>query len=210
MAESDNLRSDYAQTAAYWQQLVDVRFRLLTLVPTVSAAGIGVFGRTGTFESAAVGVVALVSLLAIAMYDLRNSTYHDLAVHRAKEIERRLELERTTHDWDKKAQEFVSSSTLGGVFQDREGGRRRHKLLAIEVWHDRALYLVYAASFGGWATVVARGALEEIDGDQASEWWTASWLYALVGLAAFAFFFNRLSDFDGRRSDDLGPATISS
>ena len=40
MADSETSRTDYAQTVAVWSQLVDVRFRLLALVPTLTAIGV--------------------------------------------------------------------------------------------------------------------------------------------------------------------------
>lgn len=155
--DPDALRLDYEQTISIWTNLVDVRFRLLALVPTLSGAGVGLLGQVDQLASLRVALVALLGLLsvvALCAYDLRNSLLHDFAVHRAKQLEILLQFERTTRVLDRNTKDprpITEAEVLGGIFSERP--RFRLRLLGVQVWHDRALAIAYTASAGSWAAV---------------------------------------------------------
>lgn len=182
---------------AVWSQLVEVRFKLLALVPVVTGAGIGLLGNVGNVASLRVTLVAtlgLATVIALMAYDLRNSILHDIAVHRLKTIERSdLKLNRSTRSFarpenarpwsERKWPEVLKADkALGGVFADRPASVAT--LFGIRVQHDRALALVYIASATAWVALVAYSALGRLTDLQSNDvlWWT---LAIAVG-AAFA------------------------
>ena len=83
------------------------------------------------------------------MYDLRNSQFHDATIHRAKELEKALTLSQLS-----------DKGPAGGLMNERP--RDRYRLVGVEVWHDRALFVVYAASAAGLAAVGVLGILAEL------------------------------------------------
>jgi hypothetical protein len=147
--DEERLKMDYEQTLAYWRMLVDLRFRLLAFVPAIAGVLVALGSRSPSARSALVGVLGLTALFGIVMYDLRNTQFHDAAIHRAKELEKMLALPRVS-----------DIGTEGGLMNERP--RDRYRLAGIQVWHDRALFRVYAASAAGLASVGAFGVLAEL------------------------------------------------
>jgi hypothetical protein len=143
------LAMDYEQTLATWRMLVDLRFRLLAFVPAISGVLVALGGRSPSATSALVALIGLAALFGIIIYDLRNSQFHDAAIHRAKELEKALTLARLS---DKGA--------AGGLMNERP--RDRYRLAGVQVWHDRALFIVYAASAAGLAAAGVLGVLGEL------------------------------------------------
>ena len=89
----DRLRLDYDQTNQLLRALMDVRFKLLAFVPTVSGAAVALLGRPRpAAELVGVGVLGLVATLGVFVYELRNSQLLDALVYRAGELERLLGL----------------------------------------------------------------------------------------------------------------------
>jgi hypothetical protein len=164
------LRADYEQTVGVWKTLVDVRFRLLALVPTLTATGVGLLGQVKDLASLRVALVAVlggVTVFAIMLYDLRNSFFHDFAVHRAKAIERRLGLTRTIRKIGRDAVRVRH----GGLFDERPRGKTR--LLGVAVKHDRALSIAYVASVAAWSALALYSLLTrfEVGSDMAADLW---------------------------------------
>ena len=143
------LKMDYEQTLATWRMLVDLRFRLLAFVPAIAGVLVALGGRSPSATSALVALLGLAALFGIIMYDLRNSQFHDAAIHRAKELEKALTL-----------YQLSDKGTAGGLMNERP--RDRYRLVGVEVWHDRALFVVYAASTAGLAAVGVLGILAEL------------------------------------------------
>jgi hypothetical protein len=144
------LEIDYEQTLATWRMLVDLRFRLLAFVPAIAGVLVALAGRSPSATSALVAALGLAALFGIIMYDLRNSQFHDAAIHRAKELEKALTLSRLS---DK-------GTGRGGLMNERP--RDRYRLAGVQVWHDRALFIVYAASAAGLASIGTLGLLTEL------------------------------------------------
>ena len=178
-------RLDYEQTINLWVHLVDVRFRLLAIVPALSAAGIGLLGQVNELASLRVFLVAflgLASVVALCVYDLRNSMFHDFAVHRAKAIERRLHLERTTRTLDDgRPRPLHPGELMGGIFAERP--RFSLRLLGARVWHDRALALAYCASAGAWAALAAYSLAARLGPSR----WSATTHQRLAALGGIGF-----------------------
>jgi hypothetical protein len=120
-------------------------------VPTISGAAVAVLGRSRGDALLAVGLLGLVATLGVLLYELRNTQIYDYALQRAKELEARLELASIFHP-----------SAPGGLFAERPG--RSLRVFGITAAaHDRGLALVYGAALGGWAYLVAWGALRALD-----------------------------------------------
>jgi hypothetical protein len=140
---ADTLRLDYEQTVGVIKMLTDVRFKLLALVPTVSAIGVVVADKRTRADAIGIALIGLIATTGILIYDLRNSQLYGAAIHRAKEIEKRLRLRRSNPG---------DSTVLGGLFAERSW---RLRLAGVAIWHDRALAFVYAAAITGWTYVLA-------------------------------------------------------
>src|SRR5689334_10758611 len=90
----------YEASCANWRHLVEVRFKLLGLVPTVSLALLAVvFGSDGIAKGLTVtqkliiAVVGLVVTVGLWVYDHRNSALHDDLISRARKIEEELKVD---------------------------------------------------------------------------------------------------------------------
>lgn len=183
------LSTDYEQTTSLLRTLTDVRFKLLAFVPTISGAAVAVLGHgRSTGELLAVGLLGLTATLGVVVYELRNTQLYDYAVHRAKELERRLE----------HVSVFDETAT-GGLFSERPGRSIRIFGLAT-VGHDRGLSLVYGAAVGAWSYVVAWGALRALGAGDARQFGGA--IGAVVGLLTLVEFLR----IDGRPDKAGAPA----
>src|SRR3954452_7637990 len=138
----DKAARDYAETTQLLRTLVDVRFKLVAFVPTISGLAVGLLGSgRSAAELLAVGGLGLTATLGILVYELRNTQLHDYALARAKTLEGRLGI---------------------GLYSEEPTGDVRFFGVAVAA-HDRGLALVYGAAVGGWAYLVAWGALRAAD-----------------------------------------------
>jgi hypothetical protein len=133
----DKLKLDYERTFEQYKTLSDIRFRLLGLVPTVTGftAALNAKGE----HSVPVGLFGFMATLGVVFYELRNSRIYDAAISRLKKLETALGLES-----------FDEDVTHGGLFSQRPASRQR-LFGIVDIWHDRALALVYGVSLGMWA-----------------------------------------------------------
>jgi hypothetical protein len=122
-----------SETVGVWKQLVDVRFRLLALVPALplialaaSADKVGAASRGLRVCLAGLALVGLVVTVGLYLYDQRNSELYDDLISRI----RRIEYELGVHT-----------------------GIMRGRLAPTTTWtkHDRATLLIYSASATAWA-----------------------------------------------------------
>jgi hypothetical protein len=83
---------DHAATSDLYKTLVDIRFKLLTFVPTVTAVAVGIVAMNQDKVSAdqwvTVGAIGFIATMALVVYEVRNSLLHDCAIHRIKHLER--------------------------------------------------------------------------------------------------------------------------
>jgi hypothetical protein len=152
----DRLRLDYEQTTQYLRTLIDVRFKLLAFVPTVSGIAVAVVGQPRpAAELLGVGVLGLLATLGIFVYELRNTQISGTLIRRAAELERQLQLP-SSH----------SGQGSGGLYTERPG--ITVQLLGfLPVSHGLGLGLVYSAAIAGWSYLVAWGGLKAVDTPQA-------------------------------------------
>ncbi|HEX3920989.1 MAG TPA: hypothetical protein VHY31_01725 [Streptosporangiaceae bacterium] len=73
------------------------------------------------YQQTLVAVVGLAALFGIIVYDLRNTQFHDAAIHRAKELETALALARLS-----------DKGTGGGLMNERPSDR--YRFAGVEVW----------------------------------------------------------------------------
>ena len=125
----------YEASCANWRHLVEVRFKLLGLVPTVSLALLAViFGSDGPGKGLSpsqkliIAAVGLLVTVGLWMYDHRNSALHDDLISRARKIEEELKVDT-------------------GVF------RGRLKPVGL-VAHKTATMLIYIASVAAWVSAI--------------------------------------------------------
>ena len=138
MTPDERLRLDYDHTTDLLRTLTDVRFKLLALVPTLSGAVVALVSasRTG-LELLAIGGLGLAATVGVLVYELRNGELRRQVQARAKGLEQAL---------------------FGHPLV--EGGANRRLFGLVPVWHDVGLALVYGSALGGWAYLVAWGALK--------------------------------------------------
>ena len=148
MDADDRLRLDYEQTTQLLRTLIDVRFRLLAFVPTISGVAVAFVGRPRpAAELLGVGILGLLATAGIFVYELRNTQISGVLIPRATELETRLQLPSET-----------KGSDDGGLYAERPGISVT-LLGVLPISHGLGLALVYSAAIAGWTYLVAWGAL---------------------------------------------------
>ena len=158
MDADERLRLDYDQTSELIRALMDVRFKLLAVVPTVAVAAVGLLGSArSAAELLAVGVLGLLATVGLLLYDVHNTEILDAMLRREQALERLLGLD-------------VARGKNGpdGALRQFAPGRGRLFGL-VTVGQERALGLVYGSALGGWSYLVAWGALRALDFSGARE-----------------------------------------
>ena len=140
---AERIEREYERATQLFDDLTDVRFKLLALVPTLSGTAVGLL-RAG--ESAvtllAVGILGFAATLGILIYELRNIETRREIAGRIKEIE----------------PELIGRQLLG---TRSEGSWKLFGL--VQPRHGIGLALVYAAALAGWGYLVSWGALAALD-----------------------------------------------
>jgi hypothetical protein len=196
---------DHTATSDVYSKLVEVRFKLLTFVPTVTTIAVGLVtldktrtGNTGSpspgspspgspslFGAAnllVIGLIGLVATLALVIYEVRNSQIHDRAIHRLKHLEIVLGFTPS-----------YRGDRPRGVFGER--GRGAALLGVVGVKHDRALAMIYGIVTAAWTTLALFGAAEMID-LPGTGWPRWIWIPAAIAGLAIAIEIGRLSGRD--------------
>lgn len=154
MSDSEH-KTDYEQTAAYFRELHETRFKLLALLPIAVGAAIAVLPEhTSPMQQMALGALGLVITIGLTIYDQRNTMIYDRLVRRAQLLERLMKFPPVQLGPGERDRMW------GGAFKDRP--ERRHLLkterIAIPlIWHDLGLSIVYAATLAGWAFILTDG-----------------------------------------------------
>jgi hypothetical protein len=167
----DRLRLDYEQTTQYLRTLIDVRFRLLAFVPTVTGVAVAIIGQPRpAAELLGVGVLGLLATIGIFVYELRNTQISGTLIRRATELEHQLQLPSS-----------LGIQQSGGLYTERPGVNIQ-LLGFLPVSHGLGLALVYSAAIAGWGYLVAWGALSAVDAPEAQAAGAA--LGAVAGVVA--------------------------
>lgn len=129
----DELITLYEQICSSWHVLIDIRFKLLGLVPAVSLVLlVNVLSSEGAAKGLTPTLKIMITLLgfvatfALLIYDMRNSELHDDLISRGRKIEE-----------------------LWGVHTGQFRGRLKTSNWLVK--HDRATALIYGAALIGWA-----------------------------------------------------------
>jgi hypothetical protein len=141
VATEEQLRLEYGRATALLDDLNDVRFKLLALVPTLAGTAVGLL-RAG--ESAvtllAVGILGLAATIGVLLYELRNTQTREELRTRIDQIEPAL------------------------IGRQLVGSARSVKLFGfVPPRYETGVALVYAAALAGWGYLVAWGALAGLD-----------------------------------------------
>ncbi len=151
---ADYKRLDYEKTIEYIKFFTDIRFKLLAFVPLVSGLSLTVLNGSeknlpDPITIAAIGILGLMAVCGIAIYDMRNTQLYHAAMTRARGIEESLDLKRFTENNLNRTTEkglFICKNTKGGLISERAEIYR--------VGHDLGLSIVYGASISGWIFII--------------------------------------------------------
>jgi hypothetical protein len=148
MDAEDRLRLDYERTSALVQSLLDTRFKLLALVPTIAGAAVGLIHAPQlAVDLLGVGVLGLAATVGVLLYEVRNSEILEALLRHAQVLERGLGLQPGPNVRGPEGLLSLRAGTRGGF------------LGALIASNERALGLVYGAALGGWSYLVAWGIL---------------------------------------------------
>jgi len=140
---AERLEREYARATQLFDDLTEIRFKLLALVPTLSGTAVGLL-RAG--ESAvtllAVGILGLAATSGVLIYELRNSATRIELLGRIRAIEPELFGRQLVGD------PSASTTKLFGM---------------VGLQYGTGLALVYAAALAGWGYLVSWGALAALD-----------------------------------------------
>jgi hypothetical protein len=162
-------RIDYQITVDMIKKLMEIRFQCLTFMTAITAAAFALLSKDAEDATRiVVGLLGMCATLGIAIYELRNSQIYDAAIHRAKFLEKELNLLRSTGGRD--ACESFDVGLFGErpayvdarIYEDYDAKKFRaeaagekivYKKLfrVLSIKHDHGLALIYAAVFGSWS-----------------------------------------------------------
>ena len=132
----------YEQVCNGYRELIDVRFKLLALVPSISGVAIALISKDlSDFQSypvprLIVAILGFIVTIGIVFYDQRNSQLYNALIRRGRKLEEEL--------------------SINGIFSNRQP--RTLKLFGlITIWHDRGLALIYGSVLGAWIFPIAGG-----------------------------------------------------
>jgi hypothetical protein len=158
MDADERLRFDYDQTTQLIRALMDVRFRLLAVVPTIAGAAVGFLGsHPAAAELLALGLLGLLATVGILLFDLRNTQISDMMLRHAQALERQLSVSAAPG----------ANAANGVLSHAAPPNGRLFGIVTVE--QKRATGLVYGAALGGWSYLVAWGALRALDFSGARE-----------------------------------------
>jgi uncharacterized membrane protein len=174
--QKDDTRLAYDQTLQTYRMLADIRFKLLAFIPVVSGTAITFLTSDPKTildnppMALVIGLLGFFVTLGIAFYDLRNSKLHDDTINYARDLEKSL----------------PPSYGKGHITETRRA--RRQKLFGIvEIWHDRALALIYGSVLGAWLFPVSYAILRS---------WSIAGAVAILAAILFIMEFHRLEKVD--------------
>jgi hypothetical protein len=132
-----NRRAEYTEVCSSFRLLTEIRFKLLTLLPIGTAAGVVLTAnaKSSFLAKPLVGLFGLAVTVCAAIYNLRNDQLYDELVARAAHLERLLNLKE-------------------GAFAQRP--RPWLYIGPVEVTH-RQIWWIYLSSFAAWLSLILHG-----------------------------------------------------
>ncbi|GAA4102957.1 hypothetical protein [Nonomuraea soli] len=124
----------YREICASWRSLADTRFKLVGLVPSVSAALLAALllrrpeDTSNPVAGLIITVLGLLVTIGVALYDQRNSQLHDELISRGRRIE---------HELGVRVGQFLGRPRAQGLIK-----------------HDVALMAIYGVTIVCWATAL--------------------------------------------------------
>lgn len=153
--EHNNLDLEYEQTNNNFRTLSEIRFKLLSFLPTLGGVAIFALSFLGlapdntTFIPtinhlwivAGVSILGFIATLGIVFYDQRNSELYNALIHRAKYLESLFRSYNSPGSRRKGA--------FGGQFLERPR-RGKPLFMLFKMGHDSGLALIYGSVLGAW------------------------------------------------------------
>jgi len=126
------LKLEYKTAFDAWRQMVDIRFKLLALIPIATVVGVSQILPPG---ACAAGIVFVAGL---ATYEVRNTQIHDTLAKRLVQLERLIS-------------EELAPSDVARVrtFTGRPPGTLRG-FGFFRIWHNRSIGIIYGTAAAAW------------------------------------------------------------
>jgi len=136
-SEREILLGEYSEVCSNIRSLLDIRLKLLTLLPIAAAVAIALNKESAGVINVGLSLFGLFITIGLVIYNTRNDQLYDELMHRAADIERSLNI-------------------TDGAFAFRPRGWFRVKTLgrSLTVDHRAALSLLYGASIALWLSGV--------------------------------------------------------
>jgi hypothetical protein len=172
---------DYQVTQDMIKMLTDIRFRLLAILPPISAAAVALVQAKAAetpIAMAAFGILGFCIVLALLIYELRNSDLYNTLIYRARMLEGVIGFVR--YD-DQKLKRKASTDTknlaaaIRGIAEpppslppDFPGGPHRQRAVqylclgGVSVSHGGALGLIWGVLLGAWTFPISKGIIVAI------------------------------------------------
>lgn len=124
----DVILAEYQREISNRETLIDIRFKLLVFVPTVTSIAAALVTDQPEWRLA-VAFVGLVTTLAVVFYEIRNSQMHDLSTHNIRMMRKSL-----------------------GFDEEVLPYRTERPVILRQAWiyHDAALAMIYGISMAAW------------------------------------------------------------
>jgi len=164
------LRAEYQVAVDIIKLLSDIRFRCLAFVTVLVTVATALLPETvdpGTRP--ALGLLGLLATLGITIYELRNSQLYEAAMHRAKTLERRLEMKGSWLEVEDQGlfaerPPYCNKSNWSKWANLSPDERKQSPPTLMRFWfipvkHDHGLALIYGAALGAWVYLFVCGVL---------------------------------------------------
>ena len=166
-ADEELLKLDYAETLETYRQFVDIRFKILAFIPTLSGIAVALLtsSEIGKAQTVAISALGFIVSLGIVIYDQRNSQYYEAAISRAQQLEDVLQLPA------------FSGEAKRGLFGSRESHEEKSffGVKGLRVSHGLGTALIYSPVMGAWV-------FAGVDGIWPDHAWLAAGIGAVVGV----------------------------
>ena len=171
--EFEKIKIDYDNTVAYIFHLSDIRFKLLGMLPIATGITFALTNTTESINSLVLGVLGLLVTIGILFYDQRNTEIYDGLIGKARRLERKMKIEKSQ-----------MSECYGGTFKNRS--ERGRKFLGIfQMWHDKALAIIYATVIWVWLFIIISSCIKIFEIQMGILYWFLISLSILIPIIVY-------------------------